>query len=70
MKSKEELIQMIIDYNFKNDGYTVEGALRFLPKRVLKYGYLYGWDEPEVQHRIFLYMLNIKGFKHYLKGEK
>lgn len=67
--TKEELIQGIIDNNFSDDNFTLEGVLRFLPKRLDRYGRLYGWDELEVQHRAFLYIMNIKGFKTYLENQ-
>lgn len=69
METKESIIQKILDNNFSKDGFTVEGVLRFLPKRIDRWGRLYGWDDDEFQHRAFLYILNIKGFKNYLEKE-
>lgn len=67
METKSLAIQKILDNNFKNDGYTVEGIIRFLPRRYDRYGRLYGWDDEEFCLRVFMYILNIKGFKKYLE---
>ncbi|MFJ3388901.1 hypothetical protein [Lysinibacillus sp. NPDC086135] len=69
MITKEIMIQKIIDYNFQDDNFTLEGVIRFLPRRLDKYGHLYGWNDDEVQQRFFLYILNIRGFKHHLENK-
>jgi len=70
MVTKEMMIQKILDYNFQDDNFNLEGVLRFLPRKLDKYGRMDGWDNDEVQQRLFLYILNIRGYKHHLENQK
>lgn len=63
METKESMIQKILDNNFINDGFTVEGILRVLPRRYNRYGNLYGWDDEEFYIRAFMYMMKLKASK-------
>ncbi|KOS61563.1 hypothetical protein [Lysinibacillus sp. FJAT-14222] len=69
METKESMIQSILDNNFNNDGFTVEGIIRVLPRRYDRYGRMYGWDDEEFYIRAFIYIRHIKGFKEYLKDK-
>ena len=68
--SKEDVVQQVIDNYFsKAHGLTLEGVIRFLPKRIDKYGRMFGWDDEEFRYRVLIHIHNLLGFKKYLEKE-
>ena len=66
--TKYELVDMILKYNFKDSNFTVEGIMRVLPRRLDRYGRMYGWGDIETQHRFFIHILRINGYINHLKN--